>query len=64
MDIVVAVAPSNNELSFLTLTNAKSYKNVSESAADCSEAIFSPKFEQVVRQTANSIIASTFTNQS
>ena len=53
MDIVVAVAPNNNELSFLTLTNAKSYKDGSESAgtvgADCSEAIFSPKFEQVVR---------------
>ena len=46
VDMVVSMAPNNNELSFLTLTNAKSYKNPIESGtSDCSDAIFSPKFE-------------------
>lgn len=52
IDVVVSLG-AGQELSFLTLT--------SRGSADV--AIMSPKFEQVVRQTADQIIQTTFSKQ-
>ena len=71
IDIVVSMA-ANSELNFLMLTTTTSASSryasaagedvvqTSASASCASDAIFSPKFEQVVRQTASQIIQTTY----